>query len=73
MDLSKDKIQFISELDGSASVTMTLPADANLGEVLEAFEAFLRASGYEFYGEVNIVDDSEYDDSLIYDPKAEEN
>ena len=51
-------IKFTSQYDEHATkVEMTLPADSTLGEVLEVFEAFLKASGYAFNGIVDIVED----------------
>lgn len=51
-------MKFINQYDEDATkVEMTLPADATLGEVLEVFEMFLKASGYAFNGIVEIVED----------------
>jgi len=45
--------------DKSPLVEMTLYSESTLGEVLENFEQFLKASGYSFTGTVDIIDQSE--------------
>lgn len=42
----------------SPKVTVELSPESDLGEVLEQFEAFLKAAGYSFNGQVDIVEDS---------------
>lgn len=42
--------------DNSKKVEVILPRDSALPEVLEAFEAFLKASGYYFEGQLDIFE-----------------
>ena len=44
---------------------ITVDEDANLSEMCRAFELFLKVSGYEFHGVVDIVKDEEEPDPLI--------
>ena len=44
---------------------ITVDEDANLTEMCRAFELFLKVSGYEFDGYVDIVKDEEHIDPLI--------
>lgn len=46
----------ISGTDGK-SVSVTMDQDSTLTDMLQAFEDFLKASGYPFTGSVQIVDD----------------
>lgn len=68
--MKTDKIEFVYQVEGAPKVTLTLSAESTLGQVLEAFEMFLLASGYSFKGQVDIVD---FTNDELYDPKAEEN
>ena len=51
------------------AVSIQLSPDSTLPEVLEAFEGFLKAIGYKFSGEVNIVTIEE----VPQDPQADLN
>jgi hypothetical protein len=54
-------IKFESQYnDASCKVQMDLSSDATLSEVLEAFESFLKATGYVFSGQIDIVE-NEYE------------
>ena len=67
MNQPNGKIEFIHQYsDGDPKVIMTLSPETPLPQLLEAFEMFLRASGYSFNGIVDIVETE-------YDPKAEQN
>ena len=44
---------------------ITVDEDASLSEMCRAFELFLKVSGYEFDGNVDIVKDEEHIDPLI--------
>lgn len=51
-------IKFESQYDGKGPrVLFEIPDDSTLGEMVVAFEAFLKASGYEFNGQLDIVDE----------------
>lgn len=41
------------------SVTIELDQDSDLDDMLEAFDSFLKASGYGFKGKVEIVEEQE--------------
>ena len=45
--------------DDSPRIEMTLQPTSTLPQVLQSFEAFLRASGYVFNGMVDIIDDND--------------
>lgn len=69
MNDNNGKMEFTYQFaDLSPKVTVTLSAGSALPEVLESFEAFLRAAGYHFDGQVDIIEAITYQD-----PKAEEN
>lgn len=52
-------IRFYSQYDeSSGSVTIDLPSDSSLSDTLEAFERFLKATGYSFDGVVDIVEET---------------
>jgi hypothetical protein len=42
------------------NIEMTVNDDASLTEILEAFEGFLKASGYMVDGKLDIVPEDEY-------------
>jgi hypothetical protein len=44
------------------SIEMVLDDDATLPDVLEAFGQFLKACGYSFTGEIEVVDDTAKDE-----------
>lgn len=46
------------------SVSFTLPDDTSLDDQLAAFEDFLKASGYNFDGELQIVKEELSDDKI---------
>lgn len=49
-------IKFTSQYDKEhEKIDMEMHSDSNLGEVLEVFERFLKATGYNFDGTVDIV------------------
>lgn len=49
-------IKFEYQFDGtSPKVQIELHADSSLSEVVIAFESFLRASGFSFHGNIDIV------------------
>ena len=51
-------MKFIYQFDkNSTKITAELPPDSSLPEVLEAFESFLKACGYCFTGEIDIVEE----------------
>jgi hypothetical protein len=51
-------IKFESQYEeGMPKVTVELHSDSTLVQVLEAFEDFLKATGYEFTGSVDILED----------------
>ena len=37
------------------NVTFTMPSESNLDDMIEAFEHFLKASGYNFDGELDFI------------------
>lgn len=43
--------------ENSAKVTVELPPDSTLGDVLEQFEGFLKAAGYGFDGHLDFVEE----------------
>lgn len=68
MKEANGKMEFFYQYkEGDGSIAMTLPPDATLEEALEGFETFLRAAGYVFDGQIDIID------SCIVDPNAEAN
>lgn len=70
MSLTNGKIEFSYTMSDGASVKMTISDETPLAQVLEAFEMFLRASGYAVDGIVDIV---QYADQDLIDPNAEAN
>lgn len=44
--------------DVSPKVTMTMHPEADLGEVIENFEMFLRGAGYAFDGYLDFVEET---------------
>lgn len=70
MSLTNGKIEFSYIMADGASVRMTISDETPLPQVLEAFEMFLRASGYAVDGIVDIV---QYADQDMVDPNAEAN
>lgn len=51
------KIEFIYQFnDTSPKVSIVLHPEADIVEVVEAFESFLKASGYQFEGQLDFVD-----------------
>jgi hypothetical protein len=57
-------IKFIYQFDDDTpKISMKLEAHANLEEVCEAFENFLRGSGYVFDGTVAILNEPENKDN----------
>ena len=55
--------------DASPKIEMTLDPASALPQVLQSFEAFLKASGYVFDGIVDIVsDDIDRDDIKVEEP-----
>jgi hypothetical protein len=52
----KDKIYFIQRQDGD-TVTVAISAQSSLGEVVSAFERFLRGAGFYFEGQLDFVND----------------
>lgn len=63
------KMEFIYEFDETFRVSVSIPPDSSLNDVLEAFEGFLRGSGYSFAGQLDFIDIDCVDGNL----KAEEN
>lgn len=41
------------------SITFEMPEDSSLNDMLQAFEWYLKASGYTFNGSIEIVEDEE--------------
>ncbi len=51
-------IKFTSQYENNAPlVEVTLHSDSSLGEVLQAFQGFLEASGYSFDGIIDVIND----------------
>lgn len=72
MNETNGKMEFFYQYsDKYGSVKVTLPPDATLDEALVSFEAFLRAIGYIFDGELNI--NGNFNDADLSDPNAEMN
>ena len=46
-------------------VEITISSDSTLEEVLQAFEYFLKATGYSFNGTVDIVDETSCEDVKV--------
>lgn len=44
--------------DHAPKVTVEVHSDSNLSEVVEAFESFLKATGFVFEGRLEIVEDA---------------
>lgn len=69
MQEANGKMEFFYQFnDQEGSVLMTLHPGSSLPKVLEAFETFLRAAGYVFDGQVDIIDSY-----IPTDPNAEQN
>lgn len=59
----------------NTKVEFTIPSDASLDEILEEFESYLQAVGFRFDGNVDIVPEHSFDDtvrSLDIDPDNRE-
>lgn len=66
------KMEFFYQFqEGDGSVSITLPSDASLDEVLDGFETFLLAAGYAFNGHIEI--NGNFVDSDLVDPNVEKN
>ena len=53
-------IKFESQYDeNTGKVTIELSSDTSLPDVLEAFERFLKATGYSFDGVIDIVEEAQ--------------
>jgi hypothetical protein len=60
-------IRFISQYDENSNrIEFTLPPDSTLTEVVESFEAFLKASGYHFDGVLDFVIDEDPNDEVPF-------
>jgi hypothetical protein len=55
--------------DSSPSVTMEFSGQANIEQMLSAFDAFLKANGYVYDGEVQIVEGEEAFDKQYWQSK----
>ncbi len=58
MEKLNGKIEFYYKFDdGHPEIVMTLSPEADLSQLLETFEGFLRAAGYSFEGIINITNE----------------
>ena len=51
----------------STKVEFTLPSDADLPDMLEQFELYLKAVGFNFDGNIEIVPEHSFDDTVRFD------
>lgn len=70
MSRTNGTIEFIYNTPDGGSVKVQISDETSLPQVLEAFEMFLKASGYAVDGIVDIV---QYADQDMNDPNAEAN
>lgn len=53
-------IQFTYQYDKSSpKVTVRLPSDSGLADVLQQFEGFLKAAGYSFDGQLDFIEEEQ--------------
>lgn len=70
MEDNTGMIEFYYQFDSQhPAISIRLVPDSPLPEVLEAFEAFLKAAGYNFSGQVDIVTV----EAIPQDPQADLN
>lgn len=70
MEKIKGGMLFHYQYDSASPiVNVILPQDSELGDILAAFEGFLRVAGYSFNGQVDIVEV----EMIPQDPNAETN
>jgi len=70
MEDNTGMMEFYFNYDGQhPAISIRLSPDSSLPVVLETFEAFLRAAGYNFPGQVNIITVEE----VPQDPSADLN
>ena len=48
----------------STKVEFTIPSDASLDDILEEFQNYLKATGFVFDGNVDIVPEDSFDDTV---------
>lgn len=59
MEAERGYIEFFYQYDDRhPAVSIKLQPDADLTELFETFEGFLRAAGYHFTGTIDLVDNS---------------
>lgn len=60
------KFVYENDYEGQLSTTVefTVPSDADLNDMLEQFEYYLKAIGFSFDGNVDIVPEHSFDDTV---------
>ena len=70
MEDNTGMMEFYFQFDAAhPAISIRLAPDSDLSVVLETFEAFLKAAGYNFRGQVNVITVEE----VPQDPSAELN